>query len=219
MPGFSKRYLITVLLLIVTAFISFGAYSTVTRSSVLYTKNIPMIIGNWYGNDIPIEERTYEVLETKDVLMREYKNPEGENVLLTIVYAQNNRKVAHPPEVCFEGSGWSRTNKETQVFSIGNRSLEFNKLTIQKGNEMQLVLYLYKSGDKFTPDYYSQQVNNIFNSILHKKTSSALIRITTSHKDDIQASTNLISSFIGDVIPILEKSLNNTSFSVVGVGK
>jgi len=207
MPVFSKRYLITIILLLVTAFITFGAYSNVNRPSELYTQKIPLIINNWYGKDVTMEERTYEVLETKDAIMREYNKPDGKRVMFIVVFAESNRKVAHPPEVCFEGSGWARVDKEIQAVLINGRQLKFNRLTIQQDSEKQLVMYLYKAGNNLTPDYYIQQVNIIASNILRKKASSALIRISALIEDNIEDSASLLREFAEDMMPYLEKAL------------
>ena len=208
MSDSTKKYLIAIVLLSVTAFITFGAYSTRSYSGALYTQDIPTIIGGWYGKDIPMDERTYDILETRDAFMREYVNSGNEKVLLAVVFALSNRKVAHPPEVCFAGGGWSRTDKDIETVRVGNQTVKANRLILQKGSEKQVALYLYKAGDRFTPNYYAQQFNVILNGMLHKSTSSALIRISSSTAgDDVEEATKLVSKFAGQIIPILEEHL------------
>ena len=208
MSSSAKRYLIAVILLLVTAFITFGDYSTKIYSGVLYTQNIPMIIGSWYGKDIPMDERTYDILETRDAFMREYTSSVGEKASLIVVFAQNNRKVAHPPEVCLAGGGWSRTDRDTHSVVVGDRTLEFNRIILQKGSEKQVVLYLYKAGSKLTPNYYSQQLNIIVNGMLRRDTSSALIRLSCDvGGDGVEESLKMLSKFAGEVIPVLEQHL------------
>src|SRR3989338_3669309 len=60
----------------------------------------PEKIGPWRGEDIPLQDTDYEILETKNAFVRRYTTPEGKEVFLFIVYSQNNRKVSHPPEIC-----------------------------------------------------------------------------------------------------------------------
>ncbi len=208
MSSFSKRYLIIVILLLVTAFITFGAYSTKSYSGVLHTQNIPMRIGSWYGRDIPMGERTYDVLETRDAFMREYASSIGDRAMLTVVFAQSNRKVAHPPEVCLTGGGWSRTGRDIHTVVVGDRTLRFNRLILQRGSEKQVVLYLYKAGSRLTPNYYSQQLNIIMNGMLRKDTSSALIRISCYvDGDGVEEPLSMLNKFAGEVIPVLEQHL------------
>jgi hypothetical protein len=91
-PRFVLYFLIAAFPLLFTAVLTFGAYSVRSYSGTLYTKDIPMIIGDWYGKDLPIGERTYEILETRDIFTREYVNPNSERILFTIVFSQDNRK-------------------------------------------------------------------------------------------------------------------------------
>jgi len=207
MSYFPRRYLIVAGLLSVTAFITFGSFSTRDYSGELYTRNIPLIVGSWYGKDFSMDDRTYEILETKDAIMREYVNQDGESVLLALVFSKNNRKVAHPPEVCFAGSGWERTDKDIKSVIIGNREIKVNCLTLQKKSNKQIVLYLYKSGDKLTSDYYAQQLNIILNGMLRKDTSSSLIRISSIANINEDKTLALAEKFTRDIMPVLEKLL------------
>lgn len=208
MSAFTKRYLISILLLSVAAVTVIGAYSDKSYSGELYTKKIPMAIGNWYGVDIPMSERTYEILETRDTFMREYTNQDSEKVLFTIVFAIDNRKVAHPPEVCFAGSGWSRTDRDVQEIIIDNQAMKVNRLVLEKDSVKQVVLYLYKASDMLTANYYTQQINVIFNKLFRRGSSSALIRISSyADGDNITSAMERTRSFAGGAIPILEEHL------------
>lgn len=207
MSDFTRRYLIAIVLLLVTALITFGAYSTKSYSGTLYTRDIPMIIGDWRGRDIPMDERTYEILETRDVLMREYMNSSNEKVLLTVVFAQDNRKVTHPPEACFAGGGWKRINRDIQTMSVENQTVKANRLILQKGANKQVVLYLYKAGKKVTPNYYAQQLNIILNGMMRRNTSSALIRISSMDDTDVEETTARTRKFTTEALPILRKRL------------
>lgn len=205
MSANAKRYVIVSILLLITGFLTFGAYSNKNYSSELYTQNIPVIIGEWNGHDLPISEDTFEVLETRDVFMRMYINPNGEKALFTVVFSKDNRKIAHPPEVCFAGGGWERTGRYIQPVQVGDKKLDFNALILQNGRNKQVVLYLYKAGDKFTSNYYSQQFNIMMNGMLRKDTSSALIRISSfTSKDDVEEVVAFLSKFATVAIPVLE---------------
>ena len=203
----TKRYLIPLALLLFTAVLTFRAYPLKSYFGELYTNNIPIIVNNWYGRDLPMDERTYEILETRDAIMREYVNSDKETMLLAVVFSQNNRKISHPPEVCFSGGGWSIASKDKQFVTINSKEIEINRLILEKGSEKQVVLYLYKAGDILTSNYYAQQFNVILNGMLHKNTSSALIRISTNIAEDVDKTTVLTKQFAKEIIPLLEQSL------------
>jgi len=200
--------MIAAILLSVTAFTTFGAYSTRSYSGALYTQSIPMAIGDWNSRDLPVSERTYDILETKDIITREYSNSRGDRVFLSVVFARSNRKVAHPPEVCFAGGGWSRIDRDAHSILINDKPLRFNRLVLQRGTERQIAMYLYKSGKRLTNNFYAQQLNIILNGMLHRNVSSALIRVSSySAGGDIGKSTELAGEFAKKVIPIIEDRL------------
>lgn len=208
MSDSAKRYVIVMAILTVTALVTFGAYSNKSDSGAIYTERIPVIVGNWYGKDIPMDERTYDVLETRDALMREYRNPNNERVLLTVVFAQDNRKVAHPPEVCFAGSGWERSERDVQMIAVGDRELGLNRLILENGGEKQVVFYVYKAGGRLTHNYYVQQVNIVLNGMLRKKTSSALIRISSLvDRYSVEQTLERTERFTAQILPVLEQHL------------
>ena len=196
-----KRYVIVVILLLVTALLTFGAYKDQNYSGELYTSNIPMTIGRWSGRELSTDERTYEVLETRDMFSRDYSTPNGERVLFTIIFSQSNRKVSHPPEVCLSGGGWERINRDIQRITYGNTSLDINRIVLQKGEREQVILYLYKAGDRLTPNYYNQQLNIIVNGMINRNVSSALIRVSCSvENDDVEGATALAKGIFQEAI-------------------
>jgi EpsI family protein len=208
MSDIAKRFLIVSTLLLITAIITFGAYSTKSYSGILYTKDIPLIVGNWFGSDLKIDERTYEILETRDLIMRKYINANSDSVILAVIFSQNNRKIAHPPEVCFTGAGWVKTDRGSEKIIIEGYEFVMNRLILQKDTYTQIALYLYKSGKRLTPNYFFQQINIILNGALHKDTSNALIRISVlSSESNIEKSIILAKEFAKEIIPILEKKL------------
>jgi len=213
MQNSTKRFIIASVALLVTAVITFGAYSLKNYSGELYTQRIPLFIGEWQGKELGMDERTYEILETKDTIMRQYTLPSqsgdpNESMMLAVVFSQNNRKVAHPPEVCFAGGGWERSDKGIETIMIGNRELRMNKLILQKDSWRQVALYIYKSGDRLTENYYAQQINIILNGMIRKDTSSALIRFSSvTSEDSINETLALTKRFAGEIIPVLEKKL------------
>ncbi|MBU3933312.1 MAG: EpsI family protein, partial [Candidatus Omnitrophica bacterium] len=85
--------------------------------------DIPLELGEWQGKDISISERTYEILETKDVLIREYTGARGEKVVLVIVYSGVNRGSFHPPEICYLGGGRTLLNKGLERIEIGQKAM------------------------------------------------------------------------------------------------
>lgn len=182
-----------------------------SQQNIIYAKQLPTIINDWYGKDIQVDGRTLEILETNDVLMRHYQKVKSLPVELGIVYAVNNRKVAHPPEVCFQGDGWSLEEKSPVLLSIKSDDyprFRVIKLVMEKGNKKLLVLYWYKCNREYTSNYYRQQINIVMSEMKSGKSTSGLIRLSTMiiNKDENGAMMR-IEEFITDMLPLLTKYL------------
>jgi EpsI family protein len=83
-----------------------------------------------------------------------------------------------------------------------------NKFLLERDNEREIVLYLYKAGDRYTTNYYRQQINVVLNSILRRSRSAALIEITVpEHEDDLTKTTTVAKKFVKLAFPILYERL------------
>lgn len=201
----NRNFIIVLVLLIVVAIIGIFSYLPIRFDTAAKIKvsDFPMTIGEWTATDIPLAERDYQILETRNLFIRDYKNPQGESVILYIVYSEDNRKVSHPPEVCYMGSGASIVSKSTAQVSDSIRATKMITETLQ--NE-QMVVYWYKAGSLYTDKYLRQQLKIVFDRMFGKRTSGALIRISTDIKDNDQESAlRLVRSFVQEIEPLLQR--------------
>jgi EpsI family protein len=165
----------------------------------------PMKIGNWVGQDLPLRERDYEILETRNLIIRDYKNlATGETVNFYIIYSSDNRKALHPPEICYTGGG-AGTILEKEVTPL-NASFKANKFIIEDKSSSQLVIYWFKSGNLSTYSYIRQQLKSVRDRLMQKKTSGAMIRISAmigpSGQDKAMSS---IKSFFESASPLMKE--------------
>ncbi len=207
-----KRVSIVIFLLLIVAMITVRFFYF--KKKIISEKNligIPFIINDWKSEDIPMSERTYEILETKDVLFRKYSRRVGNAVYLCIVYSKDNRKASHPPEVCYEGGGSTVLNKSIEYIPLLEGGFfKANKLIVQSANKKELVIYWYKAGNKDTISYYKQQWYIVLNRIWERNGSSsgALIRFSSPILNNNEEETIvLMRKFIAEVIPILNEYL------------
>jgi EpsI family protein len=172
------------------------------------TSRIPMEIGSWAGRALPVDNYVKEILETNDVIQRNYFSPAHGNrpVQLAVVYSANNRRVAHPPEICYAGGGWELSSKTIRDYpGVGPMA----RLELHRAGMRDIVLYCFESGDDFTARYYRQQINIVRNLLTGRSTSSALVRLSTLVRDDEstdQAEKRLLD-FAAQVMPILRREL------------
>jgi EpsI family protein len=167
--------------------------------------NFPMKFGDWVGENVPLRESDYAILETRNLIMRNYKNlTRGDEVNLYIIYSSDNRKALHPPEICYTGGG-AGTILEKKVEAL-NSGFKVNKFIIENKNLSQVVVYWFKSGQLSTYSYIKQQLKTMADRLLQKKTSGAMIRISTVvDPQNPGKGLNLIKSFAEEIVPLIER--------------
>ncbi len=212
MKKFGKNYFVIVVLFIVSAAISWQLYFKVySQKDTVSIHTFPNEIAGWNAEEIMISQQDKALLETDNVFVRRYTNLQVGEIYLFIVYSQNNRKVSHPPEVCYTGSGATILSSIHDSFDVDVpvREINVNRLTVEQGRERQIFFYWFKVGDMFTPNYWKQQGLIALKSFLGQPSSSALIRISISarkERDDADAIRNL-KDFGRLILPYIQKHL------------
>jgi len=201
------NFIIVVCILIAVSVIGYKSYLPARFDAALENKvdNFPKVIGEWSSTDIPVSEQDYQILETRNLFVRDYKNALGESVYLYVIYSEDNRKVSHPPEICLMGSGLSIADKSAIQISDTIKAVQ---LIVERTDTRELVAYWYKAGNLYTDKYLRQQLKIVMDRTLGKRTSGALIRLSTDIKDDDpEAALNLIKTFSAQIEPLLAKHL------------
>lgn len=212
MKKIGKSYLFIIFLFIASTAISWQLYFKIySQKDTVSIHAFPQMIADWSAEEIPISQQDKAILETDNVFVRRYTNPQGEEVYLFIVYSQNNRKVSHPPEVCYTGSGATIINNVHDSFSTDSslEDIKVNRVTVEQGRERQIFFYWFKVGDAFTSNYWKQQGLIALKSFLGQPSSSALIRISIpvrKEEDDANA-TQKLKDFGRTILPYLQKYL------------
>lgn len=168
-------------------------------------KTFPYRVGEWSGKDLEVTEREYEILETRNILLREYKNAAGNIVYLFIIYSDNNRSVFHPPEVCFVGDGVSITDKMAEPVDVGSSEVSVNKLLLEKGQAKEVALYGYKVGDIYTDNFYVQQSTFAIKQLLGLPGKGATVRVSANIVKNADHTTSILKSFLKETIRELNK--------------
>lgn len=201
----NKTFIIVIAILIIVSIIGFKAYmpARFDIASRIKVSDFPMEIGEWKAEEIQLSERDYEILETRNLFVRDYKNQAGDSVVLYVIYSEDNRKVSHPPEICLTGGGLTIINKKPIQLT---NTIKANKLTMEKKDFLELVAYWYKAGGFYTDSYLKQQLKVVTSRILGRRTAGAMIRLTTVIKEGKEdAALALLKKFGSQVEPLLAK--------------
>jgi len=139
----------------------------------------PKEIGGWTSEELTITDDEYAILETRNAFIRKYSSDDGKEVYFFTVYSQNNRKVSHPPEICYTGGGITvLDNQEANIKVNDDVMIPARKLSLEQGRFEHVAYYWFKVGDSFTSNYWEQQIKIALNTFLGKNSSSALIRLS-----------------------------------------
>ena len=200
-----KKFLFIIILLFASAIISWNLYfKKYLQKDTVDISHFPRTLASWVSEDLPLSRDDYAILETKNVFVRKYTNPQGQAIYLFIVYSQNNRKVSHPPEVCYAGGGVSILEQSQDIIPVVSRNLvmNVNRLLLAKANEEQVAFYWFKVGDTFTASYWKQQILIVLKTLFGKPASSALIRISMDATADNQIkAAKELKEFANLIIP------------------
>ena len=162
-------------------------------------KTIPYQIGEWTGKDEVLDERTYEILETRNVLARIYENSKKERVELLLVGSNKDRRVAHPPEVCYTSSHYEVIDSKETSFEIGGNKIPVREFVAKDQRNLEhneYVVYVYKIGKRFTTNYYTQQFKFALDRITKQESEVLLIRLSTTNDRSFQ-------EFLSQILPHL----------------
>ena len=166
-------------------------------------RQIPMAFGEWKAKEISVKEHDYEILETHNLVLRDYQNKKGESVHLFMIYSETNRRICHPPVVCLIGSGVDVTKTSKESLSLAGRTFTVNRLVGRGVKTQQLVLYWYMLGKEFTDDYLTQQFRWVMRQAAGKGIGGAMIRVNTTISGSEEEALERAKRFIRDLLPIL----------------
>jgi EpsI family protein len=176
-------------------------------------QRIPKVIGAWAmeSEHGPTEEET-RILETDAILTRTYVHTDGRRADLSVIFARDNRRVAHPPEICYKGSGWEVMGRAVAELQVEGETFRANQRLLIRGGHRLLVLYWYKAGANYTANYWWMQCLIIKSHVLNRQSSSALIRVSApsssaaEDKDVVQTLREFATIAIPPVTQAIEGS-------------
>ena len=200
-----KNFIIIICLLMLvaglTVFLSLFGNSKPAQEAQM--SSFPLTIGEWQGKDVPLDKSAYEILATHNLIMREYHAPNQPIVYLYIIYSSGNKKSIHPPEICYTGGG--NTMIEKSVIPLTG-SITANKFITDEKNSQQLVVYWFRTNGLNTYSFIKQQFQTALNRTFGKKTSGAMVRISTViEKGKGEGGVSLIKSFCRQIEPLLDR--------------
>jgi len=169
----------------------------------------PRRIGAFHRVDTVTFSRAVEEKAGMDhYLMWYYADDSGYTLGLYIGYyeIQSEGHIIHSPQHCLPGSGWEFSRDEAiDLAAIApGRMGTIRRVLLQNGLNKQLAHYWYHGRGRAIANEYLDRGLLIWDTILHRQTQGALIRITgpgTDPPTDIAKQ----EAFITALLPVLDK--------------
>lgn len=192
----------------ITVIMKIQAASAQVRENSVNLEIIPLKMDSWVGKDIPMTQDVYEILETDDVIFREYRDQSNYPVVVAIIFSDSKRASFHPPEICYIGGGIELMDKKFDTLALGNGSkLETTALSMKSETESGVywitAWYWFMVGKRNIANYYVQQLSMLQSLFSSKPIQGAMIRISVDSNDEF--GKEKASDFVTSLMPYLNK--------------
>jgi len=171
----------------------------------------PTQLGDWTAvSEQKMEQRSMEILQVDDYIVRNYRNSKGEIIGLYIGYFKSQRegKGIHSPRQCLPGAGWIPVDTTVYLMATPNHNPEtvpVNKFVMGKGLDRQLFLFWYQGRSRIYASEYWNKIYLIWDGLTQKRTDGALVRVNNLIMGDTEEALKTQSDFIQLFLPLLKE--------------
>lgn len=195
-----NRYLIAILLLVATMFLSYAIPRTQYQSPDFLSKlTIPAEMNSWRSRDVSADFKTGDkrYFFISKIFARQYANDLGDNLLFLILDAGN----FHHPKVCFGSSGYTVRPLDDMPLQAGTHKFKAHVLHMEKGRESVLVIY-WMCIDKKPVGWIGQKFIQFFYSMAHKQKIGLMGRLEVPvPTGNVENALDLAQHFIRQIGP------------------
>lgn len=203
-----KILIISILLLVACGFVI--ADSRLSRGShvVNVVENLPLSLGEWRGSVFPVDERIKDILDTDYIISRDYSNPAGRHVFLSIVYYPDNKIGFHNPESCNTGIGMKVLDNRLVPLALQgageSRKLVVNRLILGMNEPTKVIYYFFVTGTAMTGNYSEFRWEMLKQQMAFKRPSGAQVQFHVPVRDSVEATRPLAEAFAAALVPVLQ---------------
>jgi len=140
---------------------------------------LPMRLGPWQAEDVPLESTVESMLQADHNLQRRYEHALGDVVWVYVGYYGTRRggRPEHTPRACFRAHGWAIEDQTTVAAGSG---LATTELLVSREGERDLVHYWFRSFQRTgLRGGLDLMLDHLRGRVLHRRADGALVRIST----------------------------------------
>jgi len=175
-------------------------------------RELPYTLGDWTGEDRPLQERIVQAVSVSDYLNRVYfEAAANAPVQLYIGYyaSQRTGDTIHSPKNCLPGAGWDPIRSEIAKISLpSGRQILVNEYVIRRDQNKQMVFYWYQGRGRVIASEYAGKFWMVADAISRNRTDGALVRLVTPLNDGEEKArarlaifTQILSPYLDELIP------------------
>ncbi len=167
---------------------------------------LPLRIGDWTGEEIPVSARDRAILGTDNLILRLYRK--GDRFLyLYILECSSNRATFHPPEYCYVGGRTEMIGRGREVIDWPGGEVPAHRMVFLGPRGRSLVYYWYTFGEEILGSYYRQQLRIIASALLGRPRPALLVRVSVEGAFDLETGDEMIADFSRAVLPAIDRYL------------
>lgn len=166
--------------------------------------SLPMIMGNWVGQDVPVADDIVERSQTDAYINRVYENTQipGEKVSLWINYSNTGLNLRHSPEICLPSSGWERIESLHEILEITGDDGEKTPVSVlayaKDATVQKLGFWYYIFGE--TPLHKAVRGLPITSRSSHGRTTRGSSMTIEIFRPDSENDSTLMQDFAANLI-------------------
>ena len=190
-----RRFLVVIILTIITATIVFHIENIEPfKNEMLF--QFPMQIDQWSGENIPMEERIFESLETPYAILRNYHSIKGKVINFSIVWYSDKEVAFHSAAACLGGTGnlvkvdelYDIKTQNKQIYRIG-------RIIADRYTHKNIVLYYYVSDGYISGNQIEIRKHVMMKRLSFKRASAAFVRIMMPVENKLEVTNAILEDF------------------------
>lgn len=113
--------------------------------------DLPLTIGEWQGEPVPVGAEITEWFDSPDIALRRvYRNSRGQTVWLSFFGSRGRKSYTlfeHTPVTSYPAAGWTLLDSGVAGVAIRRGQMYVQKAELEKSGEKRTVLYWYSWND------------------------------------------------------------------------
>ncbi|HEX6961721.1 MAG TPA: EpsI family protein [Lacipirellula sp.] len=115
---------------------------------------LPASIGDFIGQDKPLDERLVRASDAEAMLNRAYRNRLNDGVVVNVgIWTRFNMGIPHSPTECYPSAGWEISSRKVKQLPLDDgRRFDVKEFVFQRDDDRIAVMYWVHLGDEVITD-------------------------------------------------------------------